>query len=66
METNVGYFLLVTCSQLLWMKNKATQLLNVKDLRPSKHYLLLDIMIFRRHEEHVGGLRLPKVLKNMI
>jgi hypothetical protein len=30
------------------IKNKATQLLNVKDLRPSKHYLLSDIMISRR------------------
>jgi hypothetical protein len=39
---------LVTCSQMLWIKNKATQLLKIKDLRPSKHYLLLDIMISRR------------------
>jgi hypothetical protein len=36
------------CSQMLYIKNKATQLLMVKDLRPSKHYLLWDIMIFRR------------------
>jgi hypothetical protein len=30
---------LVTCSQMLRVKNKATQMLIVKDLRPSKHYL---------------------------
>jgi hypothetical protein len=30
---------LVTCSQMLRVKNKATQVLMVKDLRPSKHYL---------------------------
>jgi hypothetical protein len=36
------------CSQVLYIKNKATQLLMIKDLRPSKHYLLWDIMIFRR------------------
>jgi hypothetical protein len=35
------------CSQMLYIKNKATQLLMIKDLRPLKHYLLLDIMIFR-------------------
>jgi hypothetical protein len=29
--------MLVTCSQMLYIKNKATQLLMVKDLRPSKH-----------------------------
>jgi hypothetical protein len=39
---NVG-----SCSRMLYTKNKATQLLMIKDLRPSKHYLLLDIMIFR-------------------
>jgi hypothetical protein len=39
---------LVTCSQMLWIKNKATQVLMVKDLRPSKHYLPWDIMIFGR------------------
>ena len=31
--------MLGTCSQMLWVKNKATQMLMVKDLRPSKHYL---------------------------
>jgi hypothetical protein len=36
------------CSRMLYIKNKATQLLMVKDLRPSKHYLLSDIMIFIR------------------
>jgi hypothetical protein len=39
---------LVTCSQMLKIKSKATQLLMVKDLRPSKHYFLSDIMIFGR------------------
>jgi hypothetical protein len=33
--TNVG-----PCSQMLYIKNKATQLLFISDLRPSKHYLL--------------------------
>jgi hypothetical protein len=32
--------MLVTCSQMMWIKNKATQLLRIKDLRPLKHYLL--------------------------
>jgi hypothetical protein len=27
------------CSQMLYIKNKATQLLLISDLRPSKHYL---------------------------
>jgi hypothetical protein len=36
------------CSQMLNIKNKGTQLLMIKGLRPSKHYLLWDIMIFRR------------------
>jgi hypothetical protein len=27
------------CSRMLYTKNKATQLLTIKDLRPSKHYL---------------------------
>jgi hypothetical protein len=27
------------CSQMLYIKNKATQLLTIRDLRPSKHYL---------------------------
>jgi hypothetical protein len=36
------------CSRMLYIRNKATQLLTIKDLRPSKHYLLLDIMIFER------------------
>jgi hypothetical protein len=42
-DANVG-----PCSQMLYIKNKATQLLMIKDLRPSKNYLLWDIMIFRR------------------
>jgi hypothetical protein len=38
-----------TFSQMLWVKNKATQkMLNIKVLRPSKHYFPWDIMIFRR------------------
>jgi hypothetical protein len=36
------------CSRMLYIKNKATQLLTIKDLRPSTHYLLSGIMIFRR------------------
>jgi hypothetical protein len=36
------------CSQMIYIKIKATQLLMIKDLHPSKHYLLWDIMIFRR------------------
>jgi hypothetical protein len=36
------------CSQMLYIKNKTTQLLIISDLRLLKHYLLLDIMIFRR------------------
>jgi hypothetical protein len=39
-DTNVG-----PCSQMLYIKNKATQLLMIKGLRPLKHYLLLGIMI---------------------
>jgi hypothetical protein len=31
--------LLVTCSKMLRVKNKATQMLMVKDLSPPKHYL---------------------------
>jgi hypothetical protein len=38
----------VPCSQVLYIKNKATQLLMIRDLRPSKYYLLLNIMIFGR------------------
>jgi hypothetical protein len=34
------------CSRMLYTKNKETQLLMDKDLRPSKHYLPSDIMIF--------------------
>jgi hypothetical protein len=41
-DANVG-----PCSQMLYIKNKTTQLLTIEDLRPSKHYLLSDIMIFR-------------------
>jgi serine phosphatase RsbU (regulator of sigma subunit) len=36
------------CSRMLYIKNKETQLLTIKDLRPSMHYLLSDIMIFRQ------------------
>jgi hypothetical protein len=36
------------CSQMLYIKNKTTRLLIIKDLRPLKHYLLLGIMISRR------------------
>jgi hypothetical protein len=37
--------LLVTCSQMLWIKNKATQLLKIKGLRLSKQYFHMDIML---------------------
>jgi hypothetical protein len=40
--------MLFTCSQMLRIKNKETQLLDIKDLRPSKHYLILDITIIRQ------------------
>jgi hypothetical protein len=43
-----GLKLLVTCSQLLWIKNKGTHLLYVKDLRLSKHHSLSGIMNLRR------------------
>jgi predicted protein tyrosine phosphatase len=33
--------MLDTCSQMLQIKNKATQMLMIKDLHPSKHYLPL-------------------------
>jgi hypothetical protein len=39
--------LLGTCSQMLWIKNKVTQLLKIKYLLPPKHYLLLDVVIFK-------------------
>jgi hypothetical protein len=34
-------------SRMLHIKNKATQLLMIKDLRPSKNYFPSGIMIFR-------------------
>jgi hypothetical protein len=37
--------LLVTCSQMLNIKNKATQLLVIMDLRLLKYYLLMSIML---------------------
>jgi hypothetical protein len=44
-EQSSEEFLLETCSQMLRVKNKATEkVLNVKVLRPSKHYLPSDIM----------------------
>jgi hypothetical protein len=46
--------LLVTCSQVLWIKNKATQLLIVKDVRPSKHYLLKGIILIRRRPRRIN------------
>jgi hypothetical protein len=36
------------CSQMLYMKNKTTQLSIIRDIRPLKHYLVLDIMVFKR------------------
>jgi hypothetical protein len=40
---NVGYFLSNVVNQ-----DQGNKLLKIKDLHPSKHYLLSDIMIFRR------------------
>jgi hypothetical protein len=40
--------MLVTYSQMLLIKNKATQSLIIKDLRPLKHYFLKDIMLISR------------------
>jgi hypothetical protein len=40
--------MLVTCSQMLWIKNKATQLLIIRDLHLLKYYLPMDKMIIRR------------------
>jgi hypothetical protein len=37
--------MLVTCSRMMWTKNKATQLLIIVDLRISKHYLHMGIML---------------------
>jgi hypothetical protein len=42
-SANVG-----PCSRMLYIKKKATQLLTIRDLHPSTHYLLSGIMIFRR------------------
>jgi hypothetical protein len=36
------------CTQMPYIKNKATQLLMIKDHRPLKHYLLSGIMILKR------------------
>ena len=41
-------YVLITCSQLLWINNKTTQLWIIRDLRLPKHYLLMGIMIIRR------------------
>jgi hypothetical protein len=40
--------MLVTRSQMLWIKNKATQSLIIRDLRLPKQYLPEDIMLIRR------------------
>jgi hypothetical protein len=40
---NVGPY-----SRMLYIKNKATQLLMIRDLRPSEHYLLSGIIIYGR------------------
>jgi hypothetical protein len=42
-RANVG-----PCSEILYTKNKATQLLMIRDLRPSEHYIPSSIMIFRQ------------------
>jgi hypothetical protein len=33
------------CSRMLYIKNKATQLLIIKDLRPPKYCFLLDLQV---------------------
>jgi hypothetical protein len=43
---------LFTCSQILWIKNKATQLLEIMDLHPLKHHLLSDLMVLEGLEGH--------------
>jgi hypothetical protein len=45
--------MLSTCSQILWIKNKAAQLLEISDLCPPKHH----------HFEYNGSR--TKVLKDM-
>jgi hypothetical protein len=46
--------LLVTCSQMLRLKNKATQkVLNVKALRPSEHYFPQDITTSGRRLQRI-------------
>jgi hypothetical protein len=42
-SANVG-----PCSRMLYIKNKTTQLLTIKDLHPSTHYLLLGITLVHR------------------
>jgi hypothetical protein len=44
---------------MLLIKNKATQLLMVKDLRPSKYYFLPDIMIFVAEPPKLLGPHAP-------
>jgi hypothetical protein len=43
--------MLVTFSQMLWIKNKATQLLIIMDLRLPKHYLHMGIMLISEGQE---------------
>jgi hypothetical protein len=40
--------MLVTCSQMLYVKNKATQSLIIMDLRLPKHYFHTGLMLIRR------------------
>jgi hypothetical protein len=51
------------CSRMLYIKNKATQLLTIKELRPLKHYLLSGIMFLRRRVRRVNLHRLNKRVK---
>jgi hypothetical protein len=44
----VAGLLLVTCYQILLIKNKATQSLRIRDLRLLKHYLHMSIMLIRQ------------------
>ena len=61
------------CSKMLYIKNKATQLLMIKNFRPSKHYLLSGIMILRRrawmaylhHLSKYIQMKVHKIQKNV-
>ena len=51
-------YLLVTCSQMLYIKNKATQLLVITDLCLLKHYLRMSIMLIRRRSKEIPSFNM--------